>query len=76
MSYIPKKTQTIDQRIVAAAVKPNVLAELESYLRRSELDTWREHDTDRVIEMVKDLLLSNTKAAMKLAIRAEREIPR
>lgn len=61
MSHVPKRSQTIDQRLVAEAVKPNPLVELERYLRRSELDVWREHDTNRVIEMVREMFLGGEK---------------
>ena len=48
-------TIAIDAELVAKATACD-LTELELYLRRSESDTWREFDTERVLEMVKSIV--------------------
>jgi hypothetical protein len=60
MSYTPKKTQTIDQRIVAAASVD--LTELEFYLRMSKGKIWNQHDSDVALAMARSAI---TKASMR-----------
>ena len=54
----PKNSQTVDQRIVAAAVKPDPIIELTGYLKLSEGMRWRPFDTVEVLKFVREILES------------------